>query len=233
MRLIWRSGTEYNRSLMLKKLLLGAGCVVAVVAFIGWEVTVAIHDRTARAFHTGNLYTFLDLFSRFADTGNRAKAAYQKGDYQTARRLYQGMADRGNTSAMLPLAVMCAKGQGGPVDNVEAVKWFRVLADGGNREGQYGMGLSYDTGSGIAQDYKEALRWYRKSAEQGSPAACVNLGAMYVEGHGVAADRIEAQKWFILAGQMGQKNRTMMDRTLTEDENAQAKKCADGFRPGK
>jgi TPR repeat protein len=218
---------------MFKKALALIAGVVLILAFISWEVTVAVHDRTARAFHTGSLNTFLDLLARYADTGNRAKAAYEKGDYTTARRLYQGMADRGNNTAMLPLAVMCVKGQGGPVDNEGAVKWFRVLAEKGDREGQYGMGLSYDNGSGVTQDYAQALGWYRKSAQQGSPAACVNLGVMYVNGHGVTADRIEAQKWFILAGQMGQKNRTMMDRTLTEDENAQAKKRADGFRPGK
>jgi len=218
---------------MLKKALGLIVGVVLILAFISWEVTVAVHDRTARAFHTGSLNTFLDLLVRYGDTGNRAKAAFEKGDYQTARKLYQGMADRGNNTAMLPLAVMCVKGQGGPVDNEAAVKWFRVMADKGDREGQYGMGLSYDNGSGVKQDYSEALRWYQKSAQQGSPAACVNLGVMYVNGHGVAADRIEAQKWFILAGQMGQKNRAMMDAALSGDENAQAKKRADEWRPAK
>ncbi len=214
----------------LKKVLVGAATAVALLAIVAWEVTVAIHDRTARQFHTGNLNTFLDLVSRYADTGNRAKAAYEKGDFETARRLYQGMAQRGNDAAMLPLAVMCVKGQGGPVDNVEAVKWFRVLAGNGNREAQFGLGLAYDNGSGVKQDYAEALGWYRKSAEQGSPAACVNLGGLYLDGHGVATDRVEAQKWFILAGPLGQKNRAMMDGALTEDENAQARKRAEESR---
>ena len=95
------------------------------------------------------------------------------------------------------------------------------------------MGLAYEQGTGVAQDYSEALGWYRKAALQGSPAARVNLGVLYLNGQGIGADRIEAQKWFILAGQTGQKNRAVLDRSLTADEDAQAKRRADEWRPGK
>jgi len=217
---------------MLKKALIGI-VVVVVLAFIGWQATIAIHDRTSSTYNHGSLNTLLDLLARFADTGNRAKATCDKGDYETARTLYQKMADHGNSNAIQRVAVMYVQGKGGPVDNIPAVKWFRLLADRGDREAQYAMGLAYDKGRRVEQDYAEALRWHQKSAQQGSPAARVNLGAMYWNGQGVAPDRIEAQKWFILAGPTGQKNRTMFDRSLTADENAQAKKRADEWGPGK
>jgi TPR repeat protein len=218
---------------MIKKVLIGIGGGIVVLAFIGWQATVAVHDRKSSAYHQGSLNTLLDLFARFLDTGNRAKAAYDKGDYATARKLFQNMAERGNSDAMLRVAVMDMQGKGGPVDNIQAVKWFRILADRGDREAQFALGLAYGDGSGVEQDYAEALRWYQKSAGQGSAAARVNLGVMYLNGQGVAPNRIEAQKWFILAGQTGQKNRAVLDRTLTADENAQSKKSADAWKAGK
>jgi len=218
---------------MMKKVLLGTLGLIAVLAFIGWETAVAIHDRTSSSYNQGSFHTLLDLLSRFGDTGKRAKAAYDKGDYDTARKLYQNMAEHGNSEAMFRVAVMYSQGKGGPVDDIQAVKWFRLLADRGDREGQFAMGLSYSQGTGVAQDYSEAMRWYQKAARQGSPGARVNLGVLYLNGQGVSPDRIEAQKWFILAGQTGQKNRAVLDRSLTADENAQAKRRADEWGPGK
>lgn len=211
---------------MLKKILFVTGAVLMIAAVIGWETLVAIHDRTSRYAQRGSLFTFLDLLGRYADTGKRAQAAYDKGDFTTARRLYQGLAERGNKDAMLRMAVLCARGQGGPVDNAAAVKWFRAPAEAGNREAQFGMGLSYDRGSGVPQDYAEAVRWYQKAAQQGVAGARVNLGIMYLKGHGVAEDPVEAQKWFILAGNVGKNNRTILAGSLSEDQRAEARKRA-------
>jgi TPR repeat protein len=217
----------------MKKALTGIICVIVILAFIGWQALVGIHDHTSTTDNHGSLNTLLDLLGRFGDTGKRAQAAYDKGDYVTARKLYQQMAERGNSEAMLRVGVMCEQGKGGPVDNIQAVKWFRLLADRGDRDGQFAMGLAYEQGTGVAKDYSVALGWYQKAAQQGSLAARVNLGMLYLNGQGIGPDRIEAQKWFILAGQTGQKNRAVLDRSLTADENAQAKKRADEWRPGK
>src|SRR5450432_4036913 len=128
---------------MIKKVLIGIVGVVAILAYFGWQTTVEVHDRTSSAGNTGSLSTLLDLLGRFADTGKRAKAAYDKGDYETARKLYRKMAEHGNSEAMLRVAAMYEQGKGGPVDHIQAVKWFRLLADRGNREAQFSMGLAY------------------------------------------------------------------------------------------
>lgn len=212
---------------MLKKVLLGLLGVVLIIICVGWEAAVAIHDRESKSIRDqGSMSLLFDLLARFTDPSKRAKAAYEKGDYPTARKLFHNLAEQGDKTVMLRQAMLCAQGKGGPIDNVEAAKWFRVLSDDGDREAQFALGLSYEKGSGVEKDYAEALRWYRKSAKQGSPAASVNLGVMYLEGHGVPADRVEAQKWFILAGVAGQKNRALMDRSLTPEENAEARKRA-------
>jgi len=216
---------------LLKKIFIGIVGAGVVIAFISWEAAVAIHDRTSGFDSRGNLSTLLDLLA--LDTGKKAKAAYDKGDYETARKLYLKRAQHGNSDAMLPLAFMYSQGKGGPLDNIQAVRWFRVLADRGDPAAQFGMGVSYATGSGVEQDYPEALRWYQKSARQGSLGARTNLGVMYLNGQGVSADRIEAQKWFILAAKTGQENRTALPAALTPDENALAEKRAGEWRPNR
>jgi hypothetical protein len=186
----------------------------------------------AKPFNRGSLYAFLDLLGRFADTGKRVKAAYDKGDYETARKLYQDLAAHGNSDAILRLAVMCAQGKDGPVNNVQAVKWFRELANGGNREAQFGMGQCYDKGSGVEQNYAEARRWYLKSAQEGFTGGVRKHWGDLFGGARGGPDRIEAPKWFLLAGPSAGKTRAMMDRVLTEDEKVQVKKRADEWRPG-
>src|ERR1700676_547311 len=158
---------ENSTKAILKKVLIGIVSVVVVVAFASWQTMVMIHDRTASSDTHGSLNTFLELFARFADTGKRASAAYDKGDFTKARSLYQKMAEHGNSDVMLRLAVMDTRGQGGPVDNIQAVKWFRLLADRGDRAAQFAMGLAYGEGRGVAKDYPAALGWYLKSAKQG------------------------------------------------------------------
>jgi hypothetical protein len=216
---------------LFQKIATAIVAVIAITGYIVWHTMVAIHDRT-HPFAFGNTATASDLLKDFQDNGHKdteiqAKAAYDKGDYDTARKLYRKLTNTGNATAMYYTGLMCAKGQGGPVDNAEALKWFRRSAEEGNRDGQFALGVAYEHGTGIAQDPSEAMKWYQKSAAQGSPGARVNLGALYFGGNGVAQDVVEAQKWFILAGELGQKNRASLDAALTPDQRAAAKQRAD------
>jgi TPR repeat protein len=57
--------------------------------------------------------------------------AYERGsgvtrNYATARRLYEQSAAQGFPVAMLNLGVMYGQGEGGPVDDVQAYKWFSL-----------------------------------------------------------------------------------------------------------
>ncbi len=55
--------------------------------------------------------------------------AYNRGDYATALREMQLLAEQGNASAQFNLGFMYNKGQGVPQDYTEAVKWYRLAAD--------------------------------------------------------------------------------------------------------
>jgi TPR repeat protein len=56
-------------------------------------------------------------------------AAYKSGDYATAIRLWQPLADQGNADAQTQLGFMYWKGQGVSPDNSVAVSWYRKAAD--------------------------------------------------------------------------------------------------------
>ena len=105
------------------------------------------------------------------------EAAYQRGDYATALRLFRSLADLGDAFAQDDLGVMYDNGQGVPQDFAEALKWYRLAANQGDAGGQANLGLMYAAGHGVPQDYAEAVKWLRLAADQGDAAAQYNLGS--------------------------------------------------------
>jgi TPR repeat protein len=132
-----------------------------------------------------------------------ATAAYRRGDYATAMRLFRQFAEQGNAVAQYNLGIIYAYGRGIPQDFREAAKWYRLGAEQGIARAQYNLAVMYDRGLGLVQDYREALKWYRLAAEQNNSMAQSNLGLMYFQGHGVTQDYREAAKWFRLAAKQG------------------------------
>jgi TPR repeat protein len=132
-----------------------------------------------------------------------ADAAYRRGDYATALRLWRPLADQGNADAQNNVGAMYAKGQGVVQDYAEAVKWYGKAADQGSAEAQLSLGVMYVNGQGVVRNFTEAVKWYRKAADQGLGAAQNNLGAMYYKGQGVAQSFTEAVKWFRKAAEQG------------------------------
>ena len=122
--------------------------------------------------------------------------ATERGDYQTAFKLWLPLAEQGNASTQFNLGVMYEDGRGVKQDDVEAVKWFRQAAEQGDAKAQFNLGLMYDEGRGVKQDYFEAVKWYRQAAEQGDAKAQFNLGVMYAKGQGVRQDKGQAKEWF-------------------------------------
>ena len=57
-----------------------------------------------------------------------ASAAYRKGDYATAVRLWRPLAEQGNAHAQYNLGAMYASARGVPLDLVQAHKWISLAA---------------------------------------------------------------------------------------------------------
>ena len=58
-------------------------------------------------------------------------AAYRRGDYATALRIWRSLADQGDANAQYNLGLMYQKGKGVPQDYKEAVKWYMLAAEQG------------------------------------------------------------------------------------------------------
>jgi len=58
--------------------------------------------------------------------------AADRGDFETALREWQPLADQGDADAQFNLGVMYDSGDGIPQDYAEAAKWHRLAAEQGN-----------------------------------------------------------------------------------------------------
>jgi hypothetical protein len=94
------------------------------------------------------------------------KDAYDRGDYATAFKEWQPLAEQGDVGAQFYLGVLYANGHGVPQDYAQAAAWYRKAAAQGLQGGQYYLGRLYARGQGVPQDYVQAHMWYNLAAAQ-------------------------------------------------------------------
>jgi TPR repeat protein len=145
------------------------------------------------------LWTLASVLPANAGQFEDAEAAVNIGDYVTALRLLETLADQDNTYAERLLGIMYIKGRGVPQDYAMGMRWMRLAADKGLADAQNEIGILYQRGWGVERNEAEAVKWFRLAADQGSVVAQNNLADTYVLGLGVPQDFAEAFKWFHLA----------------------------------
>lgn len=105
--------------------------------------------------------------SAYAGQLENGQAAYARGDYQSALKLWQPLADKGDAEAQLEIGDLYLGTPTTKRDYVVAVNWFRKAAEQGNANAQLNMGIAYERGLGVPQNDKTSAEWYRKAAKQG------------------------------------------------------------------
>jgi uncharacterized protein len=128
-----------------------------------------------------------------------AEAAVNIGDYVTALRLLETLADEDNTYAERLLGIMYIKGRGVPQDYAVGMRWLRIAADKGLADAQNEVGILYQRGLGVERNEAEAVKWFRLAADQGLVLAQNNLADTYALGLGVPQDFGEAFRWYRIA----------------------------------
>jgi hypothetical protein len=105
-----------------------------------------------------------------------AYAAYNRGDYATALKLWTPLAEHGNfsSSAQYFLGNMYEHGRGVPQNYAEAVKWYRKSAEQDDETSQNILGEMYRDGQGVPQDYVQAHMWFSLAASKGLQIAASN-----------------------------------------------------------
>jgi len=156
--------------------------------------------------------------------------AAQNGDFATAIREWEPLAEQGDADAQFNLALLYDNGWGVPQDYKTAVKWYTLSAKQGNARAQYNLAWMYDNGEGVPQDYKTAVKWYTLAAEQGVAIAQYNLGGMYAGGLGVLQDNLYAHMWWNIAASLGNEdashNRDFIAEEMTPADISKAQQLA-------
>jgi len=93
--------------------------------------------------------------------------AYDRGDFETALKEWQPLAERGDARAQFNLGVIHFNAQSVPHDPMKAVQWYRAAADQGYGPAQAGLAFMYETGQGVLQNYIEAYKWSTLAARNG------------------------------------------------------------------
>jgi len=158
-------------------------------------------------------------------------AAFQKGDYQTAFKVWQPMAEAGEAEAQRNIGVMYQQGLGVPQDFGEAATWYRRAAEQGHARAQQNLGALYEEGSGVPQSYVEAAKWYLRAAEGGNVFAKLNLGVLHEQGvPGLPINVVLAHMWYNLAAAQGSADaarfRDELARHMSREQVAEAQRQA-------
>jgi TPR repeat protein len=132
-----------------------------------------------------------------------AEDLIRRGAPAEAARLFEALADRGDSAAALRAARLYEGGRGVAADAARAERMYRLAAEAGEVDALYNLGASYDKARGSARDAKEAVRWFLRAADQRDPQAQLNLGILFYKGDGVPVDHSQARAWLELAADNG------------------------------
>lgn len=100
-----------------------------------------------------------------------AMSAYRTGDYRTARRGFQRLAEHGSAVAETMLGVMYATGRGVRENPAIAAGWFHRAASRGYGPAQIALSDAFASGSGVGRDVHEAYFWALAATTGGDRSA--------------------------------------------------------------
>ena len=109
--------------------------------------------------------------ARFKVDFEKGVAAYEAGDYVTARKLWQPLADNYDLAALRNLGHLYRLGQGVDKNPKKARDYYEKAANVGHAPSQTNLAQMYFTGDGITANREKGMFWLKKAAAQGYPPA--------------------------------------------------------------
>jgi uncharacterized protein len=114
---------------------------------------------------------------------------------------YERGADQGSPNAAYEIGWIYSNIE--PVNNIDAMRWYKIAAAHQHREAQNNIGALYEGGLGVERDYALAAHWYRLASDAGLPRAQYQLAQLYLSGLGVDKDAARAADLLRAAAQSG------------------------------
>jgi uncharacterized protein len=116
---------------------------------------------------------FQDIYQEvFGPTqSEQAEAAYIRGDYAAALRLWRSLADKGDASAQYCVGRLYEDGVGVPQNYAEAAKWYWAAAAQNYTLAEVKLARMYLDGRGVPKSEAKAVRLYCRAADSGNTDA--------------------------------------------------------------
>ena len=98
-------------------------------------------------------------------------SAFNEEDYETAFKIWESLARKGNPKAQFRLATMYRKGSGVSRNHKKAIKWFLLLAKQENKgipepfRAQMNLGYYYLRGESVEKNKTTALKWFLSASK--------------------------------------------------------------------
>jgi TPR repeat protein len=124
-------------------------------------------------------------------------AAFERGDFQAARKEWEPLAKAGHAPSQFRLGCLYTFGQGVPEDHALALRLFRLAAQQGDADAQNNLGGMYAEGLGVAADPVEAYMWFELAASTGHEMAISNRAylAKGMSAAEIATAEARARSW--------------------------------------
>lgn len=100
-----------------------------------------------------------------------AQAAYDRGDYSAALRVWRPLAERSNPNAQFNLGLLYDTGEGVQQSYPDAIRWYKLAATQGDAHAQFNLANMYANENSGSRDYIQAHRWYSIAANNGHKSA--------------------------------------------------------------
>jgi TPR repeat protein len=97
--------------------------------------------------------------------------AYNRGNFATALREWQPLAEQGDARAQFSFGLLYENGDGVPRDYTKARQWYEKAAAQGDVKAQLYLGLQSSFGQGGPVDLVQAYMWYSLAAGNGNAHA--------------------------------------------------------------
>ncbi|MCC7273869.1 MAG: sel1 repeat family protein, partial [Alphaproteobacteria bacterium] len=133
-----------------------------------------------------------------------AVAAYDRGDFAEAIRIWTPLARRGDVAAQFNLGLMYEKGRGVPADADRAAQWYLSAAESGHAKSAFNLGVLHSRGVlGPERNLDEAGRWLGAAAEKGIPQAQYLFALLLADRDYKAMNPNLADQWMRRAADAG------------------------------
>jgi len=155
------------------------------------------------------------------------EAAYQRGDYAAALRIWLPLAQHGDPRAQNWLGLLYHNGEGVAQDDKTAAEWYRLAAEQDYVVAQFNLAAEYVEGAGVPHDEAAAVKWFGKAAQRGYVPAERELGTMYFRGRGgLDQNTAAAMKWWRAAAGAGDIDAAKLLRDAAAADAAQRAESA-------